>query len=121
MANIPDYLKDYIDRGLTDASKVGVTLLPPHVSLMGGRFTLIDAAGEKKMLASPYLDCCVFDVSPVICQRYYPEGWSPGSNAPPTCWSSNGIGPASEAMEPQAATCDVCPNNVRGSATSIFS
>jgi hypothetical protein len=119
MAQIPDYLKDYKDRGLTDQAKAGTSIQPPHVSILGGRFTLVDSAGAKQMLPGE-LQCCIFDVSPVTCKRYYPKGWTQGSADPPLCWSSNGVGPSMDAMEPQADTCDACQFNVRGSAESAL-
>lgn len=96
--------------------------LPPHISIQGNTFTLIDASNNEQN-AGPILDVCVVDVSDVKCKRFYPpdKPWTPDSNDAPACFSANGIGPSRDAAVPQARTCDECKWNVRGSATSKIS
>lgn len=96
--------------------------LPPHISIQGNTFTLIDASNNEQN-AGPILDVCVVDVSDVKCKRFYPPDrpWTPDSNDAPACFSANGIGPSRDAASPQSPTCDSCKWNVRGSAQSKIS
>lgn len=118
---LPAFLQNYQSRGLIERATQGMgSAMPPHVSIRGNQFTLIDAAGEKTNWQGP-LDCCLFDISDVMCKKYFKADWEPGSNDPPACWSANGVAPSIEAMEPQSPTCASCEWNVRGSETSKLS
>eukprot|EP00729_Bicosta_minor_P019763 gene19763-31784_t len=46
---------------------------------------------------------------------FYNSGFVEGSVAKPTCYSNDGIAPASDAEEPQSKKCNVCPHNQWGS------
>jgi hypothetical protein len=119
---LPAYLQNRQSRIVSDGAADGIgAQLPPHISIRGNEFTLIDAAGNKQEIDEKYLDACFVDRSDVVCKQFYPEKWTEGSNDPPLCWSANGIAPSVEASEPQSATCATCPNNVRGSAVSAIS
>jgi hypothetical protein len=106
---------------LADQSVAGMgSALPPHISIQGNSFTLIDITGAALPIG-PQMDCIVVDVSNHMCKRYYENDWGPNSDSPPDCWSSNGIGPSRESAKPQAVRCDQCQWNVRGSDTSKMS
>src|SRR6266446_7796140 len=97
--------------------------LPPHISIQGNSFTLIDANGNEAAQPETVLQCAIVAVSRVMCKRYYDTKFDPTSGAPPVCWSSNGVGPSSQAVNPQSPTCgpsatapEGCPHNKRGSA-----
>lgn len=46
---------------------------------------------------------------------FYREGYEEGSDAPPDCFSHDGIKPDSLVKEPECKTCAACPHNVWGS------
>jgi hypothetical protein len=100
---------------------------PPSISIKGGAFTLVDANGEQSPVETKYLDCVIFDVNAdVPVQRVYwgkDRPFDPGSDAyqPPLCFSDNGIGASRNAQEPQSPSCQMCPQNVWGSAVSKIS
>jgi hypothetical protein len=104
---------DYADEGIGSA-------LPPHISIRGNKFTLIDASGEE-FQPLDILDCVIVDRSNVACKMYYDKPWVPNADEPPVCWSTNGVAPSREAAVPQARTCGECDKNVRGSAVSKIS
>ena len=119
---LPAYLQSRNSRIVSDGAADGIgAQLPPHISIRGNEFTLIDASSNRQEVDEKYLDVCFVDRSDVICKQFYAEKWQDDSNDPPLCWSANGVAPSTEASQPQAATCAVCPNNVRGSATSAIS
>ena len=107
---------------LSDRATEGMgSAMPPHISIRGNEFTLVDAAGEETSIETKYLDAAIVDMSDVMCKLFYDNAWTPDSKDLPICWSANGIGPSKEAMQPQAPTCQQCPNNIRGSAVSKLS
>ena len=122
MNALPDYLRNRSTPRIADQASEGMgSALPPHISIKGNCFTLIDKAGAKQPLTTTYMDCCVIDVSKVMCKQFYEQDWGPNSDNPPDCFSANGIAPSREASKPQAATCAACEWNVRGSDTSALS
>ena len=119
--NLPAYLQQSPAKKLNETALLGIgAALPPHISIRGNTFTLVDASGAEQV-AGPTLDVCVADISDVVCKQYYSEKWTPDSNEPPICWSANGLAPSRESIEPQSATCADCRWNVRGSAVSALS
>jgi hypothetical protein len=119
---LPAYLQGRQSRSLVDRALTGMgSVLPPHISIGGNRFTLIDAAGGKKPVETLHLDVCVIDLSDQMAKQYYEFDYEPGSDDPPTCFSDNGITPSPGSSKVQARTCAECPQNARGSATSKLS
>jgi hypothetical protein len=116
----PAYLQNAPD--LSDRAVSGLgTPLPPHVSIRGNKFTLVDGAGNKKLLGDT-MDFLVADIGDHIGKMYFSNpDWTPDADDPPDCWSTNGVAPSRDAINPQARTCAECPQNVRGSRISKMS
>src|SRR5262249_22281621 len=86
-------------------------------------------SGNKKLLGDT-MDFLVADINEHTGKMYYANpNWTPDSDDPPDCWSSNGVGPSKDAIQPpmlkdgsrQVATCAECPINERGSRISKMS
>ena len=123
-ANLPDYLQKTSLPRLSDRATEGMgSSLPPHVSIQGNQFTLIDKSGEEHSVDTKHLDIAIIDMSDVLCKLYYGKKWAEDSKDPPLCWSSNGIAASREAIEPQNAEggyqCNSCEWNRRGSAQGL--
>ena len=120
---LPAHLQNRQIKSLTDRAADGMgSSLPPHISIQGNSFTFVDAVGNEYAPVLTF-DAAVIDVSDVMCKRYYDKPFDPNASTyePPACWSANGIGPSREATKPQAARCDQCAMNDRGSAVSRIS
>lgn len=121
MTQLPAHLQN-MNRDLVGAAMSGMAgLLPPRVSIKANHFTFVDATGIKRVWDKTYFDAVLVDISEVMCKRFYAAGYIEGSDNPPDCWSTNGVGPSIHAAKPQARTCAECKNNERGSAISNFS
>jgi hypothetical protein len=92
---------------------------PAHVSIEGGKFTLVNAAGARMLIPTHHMDCVIIDASSVTSRIYYAGDPTPGNNAPPVCYSDNGTGPSINSVEPQSPLCETCPQNIRGSDTTF--
>ena len=139
MNQLPDYIQNRQSRGL--AARVSQNLgtsAPPYLSILGGKFTLVDAAGNEQPLitfegdpnkcmrgqsAGPYADVIIIDVNDHVSRIFYDVDFDPSAQSyqPPACFSHNGIGPSKLSAKPQSPTCAACPNAVWGSATSNVS
>jgi hypothetical protein len=118
---LPAYLQNRQSQGVAARATAGMGgVLPPHISIAGNGYTLIDAAGNKMPLG-PTMSACVVDISDHMNKRYYENDWTPGSDEPPTCFSRNGVAPSRDSQTPQSPTCATCQWNVRGSDTSKLS
>ena len=101
---------------------VGGTILPPHVSIMGNRFTLVDGAGARHPLNTLSLDCVILDINEKMSRMYYgpDNAYDPDNTAAPLCFSDNGLAPSSRAREPQAKSCKPDSEGVNGCRWSVW-
>lgn len=120
--NLPAHLQNRQSKAVNERALAGIgASMPPHISIQGNSFTLIDAAGNEQNEGG-VIEVCIADVSDVTCKRYYGDKkWTPDSKDPPVCWSSNGLGPSRDSTTPQNSICATCPKNERGSAVSAIS
>ena len=123
----PAYLTGAADLSERAVQGMG-SVLPPHVSIGGNQFTLVDAAGNTKPLGIE-LHFLVTDIADHTCKMYYAKEYKNDSADPPDCWSANGVAPSIEAINPpmlrdgsrRVNTCAECPMNERGSRISKIS
>jgi hypothetical protein len=95
----------------------------PRLSIRGRSFQRVDADGTETQVGGfsadvgRFLSVVVIDANKAVSKAYYPNPYDPTATEPvaPACYSDNGVGPSSNAEEPQAASCAVCPHNVWGS------
>ena len=84
-----------------------------HIQL-GDERELVTKTGTDDEPASA-LEVVILSVNPNKSKVFYNSGFVEGSVAKPTCYSNDGIAPASDAEEPQSKKCNVCPHNQWGS------
>lgn len=82
-----------------------------HVARGGERTLVMNEDGEPRQS----LELVILKSNPNLSKIYYQSGYEEGSDAKPTCYSNDGVGPARDAQTPQASKCAVCPNNAWGS------
>ena len=80
----------------------------------GDERELVTKTGTSDEPASA-LEVVILSVNPNKSKVFYNSGFVEGSVAKPTCYSNDGISPASDAEEPQSKKCNVCPHNQWGS------
>src|SRR6266851_2469718 len=92
--------------------------MPPHVSIEGNRFTLIDASNNEipvptfDPVIGVYLDAAIIDVNAVMSRIYFASNYDKAAKGTrPDCFSDNGVGPSISASSPQASTCAACPRS----------
>ncbi len=61
------------------------------------------------------IEVVIVKAASAISKIFYANGYQDGSNAPPDCWSTNGMTPDAAAQNKQNATCAGCPMNAWGS------
>ena len=62
------------------------------------------------------LNAIVVSASPKVGRIFYAKQWTPDAEpTAPDCFSNDGAAPDAGAQNPQAARCDACPQNIKGS------
>jgi hypothetical protein len=126
--NLPAYLQQYEapDVGAALSANLG-SAMPPHVSIGGGRFTLIDAGNNEIPVPTfdpqigVYLDACIVDVNSVMSRIYFSGAYdADAEGVRPDCWSDNGIGPSISANSPQANSCQPDPTGQHGCKWAVW-
>lgn len=117
MQNLPAYLQQYQapDIGAALSANLG-SAMPPHVSIGGGRFTLIDAGNNEIPVPTfdpaigVYLDACIVDVNEKMSRIYFAGSYDPNQEGTrPDCFSDNGVAPSISASAPQGPSCSPDP------------
>lgn len=117
MQQLPSYLQQYTapDIGAALSANLG-SAMPPHVSIGGGRFTLIDAGNNEIPVPTfdpaigVYLDACIVDVNEKMSRIYFAGSYDPNQEGTrPDCFSDNGIAPSISASAPQGPSCSPDP------------
>lgn len=123
--SLPAYLKavdvSELNQDLTSHASSGF----PIMSIKGKVFTLA-RGDEKTVLPNPKdpespataIDVVVIKVNKGTSKVFYANGYQEGEQAKPDCFSNNGDKPDAGSKEPQAKSCQVCPNNQWGSKVS---
>lgn len=126
---LPAHLRDLPSRGLAQKALANIGAgSPPIVSIMGNRFTLVDAVGDEQQVTTHdpklgvYLDCCIVDVGDHESKIYFGAAFDPNATSwpPPKCWSDNGVAPSRLAGEPQARTCTPDPTGQHGCKWAVW-
>lgn len=138
MNQLPAHLQRFQapDVGAALSQNLG-SAMPPHVSIEGGRFTLVDASNNEIPVPTfdpkigVYLDAAIIDVNEHMSRMYYIKDYDPSAaGAPPDCWSDNGVAasvgatsvplllPPHPRAGQSAATCAECPMSIWGSKIS---
>lgn len=92
----------------------------PVISYKGNRWHVVEG-GNRTLITNEdgdprsSIEVVILKSNPNLSKIYYEGGYEEGSTAKPTCYSNDGVGPTSDAAEPQANKCAVCPHNAWGS------
>ncbi len=112
---LPAYLQDFgaMDLSLNEAfsstSKSHAT-----IGIKASKFRIREN-GDEQLVNSFTLDVIIVNANKHKSKTYYAEAYTGEDNKSPNCYSDNGIGPSSQASNPQSKTCAACPHNVWGS------
>ena len=86
-----------------------------RISIKGSRFRIAEG-GTETVLDSTTLDVVIVGANPRLSKTWYAKAWTPESEpSSPDCFSLDGVGPDTQATDPQNDLCASCPQNAWGS------
>ena len=117
---LPAHLQDFgsfglsVNEGITGGIKAGGH---PRINLDGSRWRVTENGVEDPdYIRDTTLNVIIVDANPHMSKVFYATKFSPGADAKaPDCFSDNGVGPSTQATNPQHSNCAVCPHNAWGS------
>jgi len=111
--DLPDFLQTAGVSELTKqlAGRTGVKRIVPK----NGIFRKV-VGGEEMGKVKGNLDVVIVNASPAVGRIFYAKQWSPDAEpTAPDCFSNDGQTPDAGSTNPQAARCDGCQQNIKGS------
>jgi len=110
---VPAYLKR---AGLDDLTKslAGNTGLK-RISIRGGVFRMMVNGEEITKNEGRAMNVVIVNGGKNIARQFYAGKYVAGESSAPDCWSNDGKTPDVSVEEPQADTCEGCPQNIKGS------
>ena len=110
---IPAYLKR---AGMDDLTKslAGNTGLK-RISIRGGVFRMMVNGEEIAKNEGRAMNIVIVNGGRKIARQFYAGKYVAGESSAPDCWSNDGDAPDASVEEPQAKTCEGCPQNIKGS------
>jgi hypothetical protein len=113
---LPDYLNFEV-RPI--AREIAPAQGADYISLKGNRFRCVVNGQEMDPFDTTYLDVVIVGSAPHTSRVYYDTKYDPNAeNVTPACYSADGKKPSDNARAKQAAQCDLCPQNIKGSSLS---
>jgi hypothetical protein len=86
-----------------------------HYRFKGEDQILMDATGR---FPTPAIQVVILKAQKELSRTYYQSGYVEGVNAPPDCWSSDGVAPDDSVANPINPVCATCPYDAWGSGAT---
>jgi hypothetical protein len=86
-----------------------------HYRFRGEEQILLDAQGR---FPTPAVHVVILKAQKELSRTYYATGYVEGANAPPDCWSSDGVAPDASVAQPINPVCATCPCDAWGSGAT---
>lgn len=118
LANILQNNPAIVQTGLDEdtlAVAGGVSSGNKRISIRGKNFHKVVNGKEVATVEDNYMDVIIIKMAHTAARTYYASSYKEGEKVAPACWSGDSNTPDSEVSEPQAKSCNECPQSVRGS------
>jgi hypothetical protein len=86
-----------------------------HYRYRGEESILLDTQGR---FPTPAVQVVILKAQKELSRTYYASGYVEGVNAPPDCWSSDGVAPDPTVAQPMNPVCATCPCDAWGSGAT---
>lgn len=111
-AVLPDYLRE-VDDFTKRVAGTGPAV--KSISIEGGVWRMMEGNNELARNEERAMNFVVVNAAEHVSRTYYAGMYQKGVATAPTCWSPDGKAPDKSVKEPQAANCQTCQQNIKGS------
>jgi hypothetical protein len=115
LQNNPQIVQTGLDED-TLALAGGTLNASKRLSIKGGAFRKIVGGKEVGVIEDRHMNVIFVKMAHTASRMYYESTYSEGQKVRPTCWSTDSRTPDADVKTPVAASCDSCPNSVKGSS-----
>lgn len=110
---VPDYLKEVGIDNMTKA--LAGNTATKRISIRGGVFRMMVNGEEIAKNENRAMNIVIVNGNPNVSRQFYAGKYVAGETSAPDCWSNDGEKPDASIEYPQAAACEGCPQNIKGS------
>lgn len=86
-----------------------------RIAIRGGVFRMIVGGKEVAQNEDRAMNIVIVKAAEKTSRSFYAGTYVEGQNAAPDCWSNDGITPDAKVKNRQSASCQNCPQNIKGS------
>lgn len=86
-----------------------------RISIRGKNFHKVVNGKEVATVEENHMDVIIVKMAHTAARTYYASTYKEGEKVSPACWSGDSNSPDSEVENPQAKSCNECPQSVKGS------
>jgi hypothetical protein len=123
-AKLPTFFRAPADSSTNALAALAPTTYP-YLSIKGKRFALVRNKEETPIMRvdddetpANAIEVVLVNTAPTFSKVFYAAGYTEGSKDKPTCYSNDGVAPASDAADKQAAKCAACEHNAWGTGNN---
>lgn len=98
-----------------DTAAVAGGLGSKRISIAGGTFRMMVNGKEQASIEDRSMNVVFVKMAHDPSRTFYAESYKEGQKVSPSCWSNDSKTPSPEVKNPVSATCQGCPNAIKGS------
>jgi hypothetical protein len=98
-----------------DTAAIAGSIGSKRISIAGGTFRMMVNGKEQASIEDRHMNVVFVKMAHDPSRTWYAKAYKEGEKVSPACWSQDSKTPHPDVKNPPAATCNTCPNSVKGS------
>jgi hypothetical protein len=98
-----------------DTAAIAGNMGSKRISIAGGTFRMMVNGKEQASIEDRHMNVVFVKMAHDPSRTWYAQAYKEGEKVSPSCWSQDSKTPHPDVKNPPAATCNSCPNSIKGS------
>jgi hypothetical protein len=98
-----------------DTAAIAGNMGSKRISIAGGTFRMMVNGKEQASIEDRHMNVVFVKMGHDPSRTWYAQAYKEGEKVSPSCWSQDSKTPHPDVKNPPAATCNNCPNSIKGS------
>jgi hypothetical protein len=98
-----------------DTAAIAGNMGSKRISIAGGTFRMMVNGKEQASIEDRHMNVVFVKMAHDPSRTWYAQAYKEGEKVSPSCWSQDSKTPHPDVKNPPAATCNNCPNSIKGS------